>query len=210
MLNICAETRDRTPASSVQACRLGRAGGVAATLVSLPRSVTVSIAAVWISSLVCFYFLQFRDAVLVRTLGPVGAYLLVGSAYPVVVGLSLSSLVSTKRRRSFVGVFSILFVAAILLMTAVLKLMPGVPGGYAAGLVAVSWLGGGICYYLNRQSKFILIGISLASWTFLGDFAGYSAQHVLGGLAGAMAYATTYSVFLGSGLGAIIWYVQKR
>lgn len=177
--------------------------------VSLSRSLAVSIPAVWISSLLCFYLLEFRDGVLLRTLGPTWTYLLVGSAYPLIVAFPLSRLVSTRRQGRFVVAFGGLFIAAIALMAVCLRLVPGLVGGYAAGVLAVSCLGCGISYYLNRRSNFIMIGSLLACWTFLGDFTGYNTRHMLGGLEGVMAYASIYSVFLGSGLGAILWYVQR-
>lgn len=176
---------------------------------SLSKSLAVSIPAVWIASLICFYFLAFRDGVLLRTLGPTPTYLLVGLAYPLVVAFPLSRLVSTKRQERFVVAFSVLFMAAVALMAIFLRLVPGLVGGYAAGVIAISCLGSGISYYLDRRSNFIMVGFLLACWTFLGDYAGYHARNVLGGLEGVLAYASVYSVFLGSGLGAILWYVQR-
>jgi hypothetical protein len=55
----------------------------------------------------------------------------------------------------------------------------------------------------------MLIGLSLACWTFVGDYLGYNARNLLGGPAGMMTYASIYGVFLGSGLGALLWHVQK-
>jgi len=47
-------------------------------------------------------------------------------------------------------------------------------------------------------------------WVFLGDFIGYNSRHVLGGPRGIVIYASIYSLFLGSGLGTLLWHVQLR
>jgi hypothetical protein len=177
---------------------------------SLSKSLAVSTLAVWIASIICFYLLDFRDQVLVRTLGPTITYLLVGSAYPLVVAFPLSRLVSTKPTVRFVVIFSVLFVVAVIVMATVLVLVPGVIGGYAAGATAISCLGSGIACYLDRRSNFLRIGFLLASWAFLGDYIGYNSRHVLGGPRGIVIYASIYSLFLGSGLGTLLWHVQLR
>jgi len=182
---------------------------MAAERLSLSKSLAVSVPTVWIASLICFYFLAFRDGILLRTLGPTPAYLAVGLAYPLVVVFPLSRLVSARRRKRFVVAFSVLFVVAVGLMAVFLKLVPGLVGGYAAGSVAISCLGCGISYFLNRRWNFIIVGVLLGCWTFLGDYAGYHLRDELGGLQGVLAYAGIYSVFLGSGLGATVWHTQR-
>ncbi len=67
---------------------------------SLSKSLAVSTSAVWIASLICFYFLEFHDRVLLRTLGPAPAYLLAGlagvaayaSIYSVFLGTGLGTI----------------------------------------------------------------------------------------------------------------------
>lgn len=176
---------------------------------SLLKSLAVSVPTVWVASIVCFYLLAFRDGLLLRWLGSTLAYLVVGSAYPLVVAFPLSRLILTRRPAGFIVAFSISFLTAIVLMAAILALFPGIVGGYAAGILAISCLGFGISYYINRRAPCAVIGLSLACWTFIGDYLGYNARNLLGGLAGTMAYASVYSVFLGSGLGALLWHVQR-
>lgn len=177
---------------------------------SLSKSLTTSTPAVWIASLICFWILEFHDGVLLRAFGPGPTYLLVGVAYLVIVAFPLSRLVSRKSPLSFGVALSGFFVAGIVLMIVVLKFIPGVAGGFVAGAAAVWCLGGGISWYLDRKSRFLTLGFLLACWTFPGDFAGYHARRALGGLEGASVYASVYSLFLGSGLGALLWYVQRH
>lgn len=176
---------------------------------SLLKSLAVSTLAVWIASLICFYFLEFHDGMLPRTLGFTAAYFLVGSAYPLVVAFPLSKLVLNKRPAGFVSAFTILFFAAIVLMTLILALVPGAVGGYAAGVLAISFLGFGISYYIGRKSICAMVGLLLGCWTFPGDYLGHNLKNLLSGSKGMIVYASIYSVFLGSGLGALLWYVQR-
>jgi hypothetical protein len=191
---------------------IGLRGGnpMEARQLTLSRSLVVSTPSIWIASLICFYLLEFRDGILLRTIGPAPTYLLVGMAYLLIAACPLSTLISRKRRLSFGVVFGGFFVAAIGLMVLVLKLVPGVAGGFAAGAAAIWCLGSGISRFLDRGSNFLVIGFLLACWTFPGDYAGYSARHALGGLEGAAVYASIYGLFFGSGLGALLWHVQKN
>jgi len=183
---------------------------MAAGRVSLSKTLAVTTLTVWIANLICFYLLDFRDRVFVRTLGPTITYLLIGLAYPLVVAFPLSWVVPTKRTARFIVVFSGLFVLAVIVMAAVLVFVPGVIGGYAAGAIAIWCLGSGIARYLDRRSNFLRIGFLLASWVFLGDYIGYNLRHTLGELRGIVVYASTYSLFLGSGLGTVLWHAQLR
>ncbi len=169
----------------------------------------MSVPAVWAASILCFYLLAFRDGLLLRSLGSTLTYLLVGSAYPLVVAFPVSKLVFTKRSAGFIVAFSLVFFTAIAIMAVTLALFPGIVGGYAAGVLAIWCLGFGISYYIDRRAHCAVIGLSLACWTFIGDFLGYNTRNLVGGLAGMMVYASIYSVFLGSGLGVLLWHIQR-
>ncbi len=176
---------------------------------TLLRALSVGIPAFWVAGLICFYIIKFSSGVLVQVLGPTFTYLLAGSVYPLVAAFPLSTLVSTKRPMGFICAFSLLMLTAIVLMAMFLKLVPGMVGGYAAGVLAIWSLGTGISCYIDRRSNVLIIGLSLACWSFLGNVLGHNSRNLLGTLAGWMAYASIYSVFLGSGMGAVLWYLQK-
>ncbi len=177
---------------------------------SLTRSLALSLLTVWIASLFCFYFLEFRARLLVRTLGWPLTFLVIGSAYPILVAFPLSRLVSTRPRKNFVIAFCIVFMSALVLLGTIFMLVGGLVGAYGGGMFAIGFLGSAISYYLSPRSKFVWMGLLLACWVFVGDFAGYNLSNLLGGLGGIVAYASIYSVFLGSGIGALLWHTQTR
>lgn len=176
--------------------------------VTFLRSLAIGVLASSIPCVFCFYLLEFRDGWLVRALGPARAYSLAGLAFALLAAFPLSRIVSTRRPGRFVVVFSLLCVVAMALMVAVLRLRPDRTGGYAAGFAAIWFLGSAIGYYLRPHWDSLVIGLLLAGWVFIGDYTGYHARTVIAGVAGAMVYAMSYSVFLGSGLGTILWRAQ--
>jgi hypothetical protein len=46
----------------------------------------------------------------------------------------------------------------------------------ACGMLAVWFFGCAISYYLNPRSKFLLIGLLPACWTFVGDYTAYDTR----------------------------------
>lgn len=126
-----------------------------------------------------------------------------------VVAFPLSRLVSKRPPKHFVIAFCILLVLAIALLGLFFTIVGGLVGAYGGGMLALCFFGSAISYYLNPRSKFMLIGLLPACWTFVGDYTGYNTKNLLGGSRGVMAYASIYSIFLGSGLGMILWHVQR-
>lgn len=93
----------------------------------------------------------------------------------------------------------------------VLRAVGGLLGAYAGGFVAIWFLGSALNRYLNSDPRFIINGGLLACWTLIGDYLGYNARGLTDDpLRGAMLYATIYGLFLGSGLGTLIWHVQRK
>jgi hypothetical protein len=178
---------------------------------TLRKALAVSILSIWTASLVCFYLLEFHDRLLYRTLGISLALLLVGLAYPLIAAVPLSQLVSRRPTKGFIVAFLIAFFGAITLLAVVLRAVGGLLGAYAGGFGAIWFLGSALNRYLNSNARFIINGGLLACWTLIGDYLGYHAR----GLAddpfrGAMLYASIYGLFLGSGLGTLLWHVQRN
>lgn len=176
---------------------------------SLWKSLAVSILSIWGASLLCFYLLEFRQRLLFRTLGPSLTFLLVGLAYPLIAAPPLSRLVSRRSTKSFMVTFFVTFIVAVTLMAVILKIVGGLVGAYGGGLLAIWFFGSAMTYFLNSDSHFLRVGALLACWTFLGDFIGYNAREYIAGTGGVIANASIYGLFLGSGLGTLLYHVQR-
>jgi hypothetical protein len=177
---------------------------------TLRKALAVSILSIWTASLVCFYLLEFRDRLLYRTLGTSLA-LLVGLAYPLIAAVPLSRLVSRRPTKGFIVTFLIAFLGAIALLAVVLRTVGGLLGAYAGGFLAIWFLGSALNRYLNSDARFIINGGLLACWTLIGDYLGYNTRGLTDDLLrGAVLYASIYSLFLGSGLGTLMWHVQRN
>jgi hypothetical protein len=173
------------------------------------KTLAVSVLSVWASSFACFYLLEFRDRLLYRTLGTSLTFLLAGLAYPLIAALPLSRLVSRRSTKSFVVAFFIAFVVAVAVLAVVFKAVGGLLGAYGGGFLAIWFLGSALGHYLNSDGPFIRDGGLLACWALTGDYLGYSARGLAVTLGGVMVYASINSLFLGSGLGTLLWHVQR-
>ena len=181
------------------------------TVPSLPRSIVTGGFGFGVVSLCVFATVAFGERWMYRNLGLLGAYLVWTALFILLGGTVLGSLVVGRSRMPrFYVLYSLAFFVYAVGWVAAYFTLRGVAGewvGSLAGSVLMALVFAAGFGELRSTLKFSVLLFVANS---LGYFLGSALNDYAGGSSGMLLWGAMYGLFLGAGIGAVLYYAQAQ
>jgi len=193
---------------------MGPAAGRAEHLAAVPslgRSLLIGALGFGLASLAVFATVAFAERWMYTHLGLLGAYLVWTALFILLGGGVLGSLVVGRwRLPRFYVLFGLAFFVYAAGWVAAYFAFRGAAGEWLGSLAGSLLMGSAFAAGFGVMRSALKLSATLFVANSLGYFLGSALNNAIGGSTGMLLWGTSYGLFLGAGLGAVLHLAQAR
>lgn len=177
---------------------------------SLSQSVMTGALGFAAVSLVVFSTVAFAERWMYANLGLLGAYLAWTALFIVLGGAVLGTLVDGRwALPKFYALFAAAFFAYAIGWVGAYFILRGVVGEWVGSLLGSIFMALVFAAGFGAMSAIMKISVLLFVANSIGYFLGSALNDYFGGREGMLMWGAAYGLFLGAGIGAVLWFVQS-
>ena len=181
------------------------------TIPSLTHSVITGALGFGAVSLCVFASVAFAERWMYMNLGLLGAYLAWTGLFIVLGGAVLGSLVEGRwELPKFYILFAAAFFAYAIAWVVAYFVLPGMVGEWVGSLLGSIFMALVFARGFGAMSAIVKLSVLLFVANSIGYFLGSALNDYFGGREGMLLWGAAYGVFLGAGIGAVIWFAQRE
>lgn len=161
-------------------------------------------------SLCVFATVAFGERWMYANLGLLGAYLAWTALFIVLGGAVLGSLVEGRwALPKFYLLFAAAFFAYAIAWVAAYFVLRGVVGEWVGSLLGSIFMALVFAAGFGAMSALVKLSVLLFVANSVGYFLGSALNNYFGGREGMLLWGAAYGLFLGAGIGAVLWLAQR-
>ena len=177
----------------------------------LKRSILVGALGFALVSLCVFATVAFAERWMYTHLGLLGAYLAWTSLFILLGGGVLGSLVVGRwRLPRFYLLFALAFFTYAAGWVCAYFMLRGAAGEWAGSLAGSFQMASVFAFGFGARRSILKLAVVLFIANSLGYFPGSALNNYVGASAGMLLWGIIYGLFLGAGLGAVLYFAQER
>lgn len=181
------------------------------TIQSLSRSVMTAALGFAAVSLCVFATVAFAERWMYTNLGLLGAYLAWTALFIVLGGAVLGTLVEGRwELPKFYILFAAAFFAYAIGWVCAYFVLRGVVGEWVGSLLGSIFMALVFAAGFGAMSAIVKFSVLLFVANSIGYFLGSALNNYFGGREGMLLWGAAYGLFLGAGIGAVLWLAQKE
>ena len=178
---------------------------------SLKRSVATGALGFGAVSLCVFATVAFGERWTYTNLGLLGAYLAWTALFIVLGGAVLGTLVEGRwELPKFYILFAAAFFAYAIAWVGAYFVLRGVVGEWVGSLLGSIFMALVFAAGFGAMSAIVKLSVLLFVTNSIGYFLGSALNDYFGGREGMLLWGAAYGLFLGAGIGAVLWFAQKE